>query len=74
MQAKIKEKQSMALYVHCLAHNISLVIRAVVQIIKELSDFYHFVEILYAFFAKSLPRWQALDEKFHGTIAGGKCY
>ncbi|CAB3370281.1 Hypothetical predicted protein [Cloeon dipterum] len=65
VQAKIKEKQPSAMYVHCLAHNLNLVVRAVVKTIKELFDFFHFVEELYAFFAKSLPRWQALDDKFH---------
>jgi hypothetical protein len=67
VQAKMKEKQPSAMYVHCLAHNLNLVVRAVVKCIKELFDFFHFVEELYAFFAKSLPRWQFLDDKFHGN-------
>ncbi|XP_030749949.1 zinc finger MYM-type protein 1-like [Sitophilus oryzae] len=64
LQAKILEKQPNALYVHCAAHNLNLVINDSVKISRELQNFYDFVESLYAFFAHSIKRWAVLTEMF----------
>uniref|UniRef100_A0A1Y1MVW0 DUF4371 domain-containing protein n=1 Tax=Photinus pyralis TaxID=7054 RepID=A0A1Y1MVW0_PHOPY len=64
LQAKILEKQPNALYVHCTAHNLNLVINDSIKISRELHNFYDTVECLYAFFAHSIKRWAMLMETF----------
>lgn len=60
LQARIKKIQPLAIYVHCAAHNLNLVINDSVKNIKEIHIFYEKFENLYAYFANSIQRWAHL--------------
>lgn len=61
LQALIKERVPTAVYVHCAAHNLNLVINDSVSDISEIRGFYTTVQQIYVFFSESLPRWQKLN-------------
>lgn len=56
LQARIKHTQPLALYVHCAAHNLNLVINDSVKNITEIQNFYEKLECLYSYFANSIKR------------------
>lgn len=60
LQARIKHTQPLALYVHCAAHNLNLVINDSVKNINEIQNFYEKLECLYSYFANSIKRWAHL--------------
>ena len=60
VQARIAEKEPLALYVHCAAHCLNLVLNDSVKNIPEIRQFYDVVETLYNFFANSIKRWALL--------------
>jgi hypothetical protein len=60
LQARIKHIQPLALYVHCAAHNLNLVINDSVKNINEIQNFYENLECLYSYFANSTKRWAHL--------------
>jgi len=60
LQARIKHTQPLALYVHCAAHNLNLVINDSVKNITEIQNFYEKLECLYSYFANSIKRWAHL--------------
>ncbi|OCT96206.1 hypothetical protein XELAEV_18013881mg [Xenopus laevis] len=61
VQARILGKQSNALYVHCAAHNLNLVLQDAVACIPEVSRFFDVVQALYVFFGESIKRWAVLS-------------
>jgi hypothetical protein len=61
LQARIKERVPTAVYVHCAAHNLNLVLNDSVSDISDIRDFYTSVQEVYVFFSESLPRWQKLN-------------
>ncbi|XP_018369284.1 PREDICTED: zinc finger MYM-type protein 1-like [Trachymyrmex cornetzi] len=63
LQKRIKNVQPLALYVHCAAHNLNLVINDSVKNITEINHFYDKLESLYAFFANSIKRWAYLKSE-----------
>ena len=60
VQKFIHEKQPLALYVHCAAHNLNLVVNDAVSVVREVQDFFSTVQELYAFFGHSIRRWDLL--------------
>ncbi|KAK0131240.1 Zinc finger MYM-type protein 1 [Merluccius polli] len=54
VQARIAEREPLALYVHCAAHNLNLVINDSVKNVQEVRQFYDVVESLYNFLATVL--------------------
>ena len=61
VQARIKEMEPLAKYVHCAAHNLNLTLNDSVKNIAELRRFYDTVEGLYTFFGQSIKRWALLS-------------
>ena len=47
VQARIREKEPLATYVHCAAHNLNLVLNDAVKHIPEMEQFYGTIESLY---------------------------
>lgn len=62
VQARIAEREPLALYVHCVAHCLNLVLNDSVKTILEIRQFYDVVESLYNFFANSVQRWPLLGD------------
>ncbi|XP_056145441.1 kelch-like protein 41a isoform X1 [Lampris incognitus] len=62
VQAKIKEKIPQALFVHCYAHSLNLVMSQGTAKIKECKVFFSHLGGLAAFFTKSAIRTKLLDE------------
>ena len=60
VQARIREKEPLATYVHCAAHNLNLVLNDSVKNISEMERFYETIEHIYAFFGNSIKRWSML--------------
>ncbi|KAF0712026.1 zinc finger MYM-type protein 1-like [Aphis craccivora] len=60
LQARIKHTQPLALYVHCAAHNLNLVINDSVKNINEIQNFYEKLECLYLYFENSIKWWAHL--------------
>lgn len=60
VQARIREKEPLATYVHCAAHNLNLVLNDAVKNIPEMERFYDTIEHIYAFFGNSIKRWNML--------------
>uniref|UniRef100_A0A3B1J2E9 DUF4371 domain-containing protein n=1 Tax=Astyanax mexicanus TaxID=7994 RepID=A0A3B1J2E9_ASTMX len=62
VQAKVKEKIPQALFIHCYAHTLNLVMSQGVAKIRECKIFFSHPTGLAAFFSKSPKRTQLLDE------------
>jgi len=60
VQARIREKEPLATYVHCAAHNLNLALNDAVKNIPEMKQFYDTIEHLYIFFGHSIKRWAML--------------
>ncbi|XP_041850455.1 zinc finger MYM-type protein 1-like [Melanotaenia boesemani] len=62
VQAKVKEKVPMALFIHCYAHRLNLVLTQGVSKLKECKVFFANLSGLAAFFSRSPKRTQLLDD------------
>ena len=62
MQAKIKEKVPEAMFTHCYAHKLNLVLLHSAKCIPECKAFFKTLEGLSAFFSKSTKRTRLLDD------------
>ena len=62
VQARITEKEPLASYVHCAAHNLNLALNDSVKNVPGVKQFYDTVEMLYNFFGHSIKRWALLGE------------
>ncbi|XP_014880151.1 zinc finger MYM-type protein 1-like [Poecilia latipinna] len=56
VQARITEKEPLACYVHCTAHNLNLALNDSVKNVPGVKRFYDTVENLYNFFGHSIKR------------------
>lgn len=63
LQAKVKHTFPQALFVHCFAHRLNLVLSQAVSQIRECRIFFLTVNGIAAFFSKSTKRTQALDDE-----------
>lgn len=68
LQAKVKQSFESAMFVHCMAHRLNLVLAQTVQHIKECKIFFSTLSGLAAFFSKSSKRTRALDEEVHKRL------
>ena len=55
VQTLIKEKCPQAVYIHCSAHRLNLVLVDVSKQVKEASDFFAHLQSIYVFFSSSKP-------------------
>uniref|UniRef100_A0A673B287 TTF-type domain-containing protein n=1 Tax=Sphaeramia orbicularis TaxID=375764 RepID=A0A673B287_9TELE len=62
VQARITEKEPLARYVHCAAHNLNLALNDSVKNVPGVRQFYDTVEMLFNFFGHSIKRWALLSE------------
>ncbi len=62
VQARITEREPLARYVHCAAHNLNLALNNSVKNVPGMKQFYETVENLYNFFGHSIKRWALLSE------------
>ena len=62
VQARISEKEPLAQYVHCAAHNLNLALNDSVKNVPGVRNFFDTVESLYNFFGHSIKRWALLAE------------
>ena len=62
VQAKIKEKVPEAMFTHCYAHKLNLVLLHSAKCISECKAFFKTLEGLSAFFSKSTKRTRLLDD------------
>ncbi|XP_078506693.1 zinc finger MYM-type protein 1-like [Lissotriton helveticus] len=60
VQTRIRQKEPTAVYVHCAAHNLNLVLNDACMHIPEITEFYDIIEKVYLFFSQSIKRWELL--------------
>ena len=60
VQKFINDKQPLAVYVHCAAHNLNLVVNDAVSAVRDAQAFFTTLQELYAFFGHSICRWDLL--------------
>ena len=63
MQAKIREVNSLALFIPCCAHSLNLVGQCAVDCCPVAMAFIDFVQSLYVFFSASTHRWSLLESE-----------
>ncbi|XP_077597993.1 zinc finger MYM-type protein 1-like [Stigmatopora nigra] len=62
VQAKVKERAPLALFIHCYAHRLNLVLTQGVSKLRECKIFFAHLNGFAAFFSRSPRRTQLLDE------------
>ncbi|KAM8972044.1 zinc finger MYM-type protein 1-like [Pelodytes ibericus] len=62
VQAKFKKYHPEAIYVHCYAHELNLILCHTCKAIKDAKDFFNTMENLYAFFSTSLINHQKFKD------------
>ncbi len=55
VQAKLQSVIPSAIYVHCYAHRLNLVLVDTERGIKQIENFCHLLEELYVFFCSAIP-------------------
>ena len=63
VQRRISDKEPNAVYVHCAAHNLNLVLNDACMSSTEVQKYFDILEQLYVFFSKSIIRWDILQEQ-----------
>jgi hypothetical protein len=61
VQARLREIQPLATYVHCMAHNLNLALNDSCNGVPDVANFYDMLEKLYNFF-RSVRRWGMLQQ------------
>jgi len=61
VQARLKQIQPLAVYVHCMAHNLNLALNDSCSGVSQVENFYDMLEKLYNCF-RSIRRWAMLDQ------------
>lgn len=68
VQARFREKHPEAVYVHCYAHDLNLVLCHTCKAIPEASDFFYLLENLYSFYSVSIvnhDQFAAIQKELH---------
>lgn len=63
LQSKIKDVSPLALYIHCCAHNLNLVLIDSIRSSVNAISFIGILEALYTFITNSLPRLKIFEEE-----------
>lgn len=64
LQARIREKCSLAAYIPCSAHSLNLVGTCAAECCSEASNFFLLLQNVYSFFSASTNRWNLLNSTF----------
>lgn len=70
LQSKVKQLNPLALYIHCCAHNLNLVLIDSIRSSVEAVSFFGTLETLYTFLTGSLPRLHILKEEQAKEVEG----
>ncbi|KAL4141516.1 hypothetical protein QTP88_004145 [Uroleucon formosanum] len=70
LQSKVKELNSLAMYIHCCAHNLNLVLIDSIRSSVVAVSFFGTLETLYTFLTGSLPRLHILKEEQAKQVEG----
>ena len=62
LQARVKEKNDLAYYVHCCAHKLNLILSSTCSSITEVVTFFGNIEKLYTFLTSSQPRYTTFEK------------
>nr|CAI5839965.1 unnamed protein product [Callosobruchus analis] len=62
LQTLIKEHAPNAVYVHCAAHALNLVLNDAARHVRQVSTFFDNLEKIYTFFGNSIKRWAMLSD------------
>lgn len=68
LQTRVRETYPSALFVHCMAHRLNLVLQQSLNSIKECQVFFSTLSGLASFFSKSSKRTSALDLEVHKRL------
>ena len=60
VQKRLKDIEELAVYVHCSAHNLNLVINDAVGSVTDVANYFAILQSLYVFFGQSINRWDVL--------------
>lgn len=63
LQARIKSKNNLAIYVPCGAHSLNLIGACAAESCLEATKLFFFVQSIYNFFAASTTRWEILKRR-----------
>ncbi|KAJ8044812.1 Zinc finger MYM-type protein 1 [Holothuria leucospilota] len=63
LQARVKEKNELAYYIHCCGHVLNLVLADTCSEIPEVIIFFATIEKIYTFFTKSHPRYVVFQKE-----------
>ncbi|CAH1104538.1 unnamed protein product [Psylliodes chrysocephalus] len=63
LQARIKSKNNLAIYVPCAAHSLNLIGESAAECCFEATKLFMFLQNLYNFFAASTSRWEILNKQ-----------
>lgn len=72
LQALIKRKNQLALWIPCFGHSLNLVGTATMTCCLETKQFFDFLENLYVFFTISSERHDLLAQKLMQSVSGSK--
>lgn len=61
VQSRIQGIEELAVYVHCAAHNLNLVINDAVSTVRDVANYFSALQSLYVFFGHSINRWDILS-------------
>ncbi|KAL4090727.1 hypothetical protein QTP88_025508 [Uroleucon formosanum] len=70
LQSKVKELNPLAMYIHCCAHNLNLVLIDSIRSSVVAVSFFGTLETLYTFLTGSLPRLHILKEEQAKQVEG----
>jgi hypothetical protein len=63
LQARIKERNNLAFYVHCAAHSLNLIGVSAADCCLNATSYFMFLEQIYVFLSSSTGRWEKLKKK-----------
>ena len=63
LQAKIKEKNPLAVYIPCAAHSLNLVGSSAASVSDKSISFFQLLQNIYTFFSASTKRWDVLEKE-----------
>lgn len=60
VQKRLKDTEEMAIYIHCSARNLNLVINDAVESITDVANYIAILQSLYVFFGQSINQFDIL--------------
>jgi hypothetical protein len=70
LQARIKERNNLAVYVPCAAHSLNLIGVSAADCCLNATSYFMFLEQIYVFLSSSTGRWEKLKKKIEESGSG----